>query len=414
MDSLPTLTSVQPVTWVEIDRAALRHNVHVLKNAARPPELRAKWSGREPLLCVMVKGNAYGHGLVPASRELLAAGVDWLGVHDLQEVQTLRSAGVEAPIYVVGYLPPSQVEPALRLGARFVVYDAEVLQEASAAARRLGVRANLHLKVETGNNRQGLRHEEALATAIRIGRDPHLHLEGICTHFADIEDTTDHRFAQSQLERFRACVSAVRQALALPPEGHPDDRLLAHASNTAALLLWPEVCGLLARCGIGAYGLWPSKETWLSVRQQGKTPVELQPVLTWKTVVAQVRGVPPGEYVGYGRTFRAVRPMRLAILPIGYYDGYDRGLSNVGKVLVCGQRAPVVGRVAMNMTAIDVTDAPEVTAGSEVVLLGRQDRPDGSEGDRVSAEEMAGWLGTIHYEVVTRIAERIQRRVVSG
>lgn len=166
------------------------------------------------------------------------------------------------------------------------------------------------------------------------------------------------------------------------------------------------------RCGIGAYGLWPSKETWLSVCELGHKPMELRPVLTWKTAVAQVRSVPPGEYVGYGRTFRTVRETRVAVLPVGYADGYDRGLSNVAKVLVGGQRAPVVGRVAMNMTTIDVTDAPGVRAGDEVVLLGSQAAPDGGEGDRISAEELAGWVGTIHYEVVTRIAERLERRVV--
>ena len=187
-----------------------------------------------------------------------------------------------------------------------------------------------------------------------------------------------------------------------------------HASNSAALLLWPEVVGKMARFGIAAYGLWPSKETWLSVCQLGQTPVELRPALTWKTIVAQIHEVPPGEYVGYGRTWRAVRHTRVAVLPIGYYDGYDRGLSNLGKVLIGGMRAPVIGRVAMNMTMIDVTDSASAQVGSEVVLLGSQPTPDGSDGDHITADEMAGWLGTIHYEVVTRIAERIERRLVGA
>jgi len=397
--------SAEPVTWIEIERAALHHNLGVLRRAAGH-------GGPPPQLCVMVKGNAYGHGLVPAARALCEAGADWLGVHDLREIETLRAAGLEAPLYTVGYLPPPHVEPALGHGARLVVYDGEVVAAAAAAARRSGQVAKLHLKIETGNNRQGLRQDEAVTLARTIAADPHLALEGIATHFADIEDTTDHRFAHAQLDRFRAAGSAIREALLLPPAGHPHDRLLTHASNTAALLLWPEVCGSLVRCGIGAYGLWPSKETLLSVRQLGREPVELRPALTWKTIVAQVRAVPAGEYVGYGRSYRAVRAMRLAILPVGYYDGYDRGLSNVGKVLVAGQRAPVIGRVAMNMTAIDVTDSPEVRPGSEVVLLGSQAAPHGGEGDRIAAEEIAGWLGTIHYEVVTRIAERIERRLV--
>lgn len=396
---MPSANAPDPVTWVEIDRNALHHNLAVLGAAAGH-------GGPSPCLCVMVKGNAYGHGMLTVAREVAAVGSAWLGVHDLREIEELRAAGLAAPIYAVGYLPPAQVARAVALDARVVVYDPEVVAAAAAAARALGKVARVHVKVETGNNRQGLRHDDAIALARVIAAEPALYLEGVCTHFADIEDTTDHRFAHQQLDRFRACTDAIRAVL---PTGH---RMLVHASNTAALLLWPEVCGDLVRCGIGAYGLWPSKETLLSVRQQGKAPVELRPVLTWKTIIAQVREVPAGEYLGYGRTFRAVRPMRIAILPIGYYDGYDRGLSNVGKVLVGGQRAPVVGRVAMNMTAIDVTDSPQARAGSEVVLLGSQAGAQSLEGDRISAEEFASWIGTIHYEVVTRIAERIERRVI--
>lgn len=397
---------IRPVSWVEIAAPALHHNIACLRQAAG-------LAGGQPALCVMVKGNAYGHGLVPAARTFEAAGVEWLGVHDLFEVQALREAGLRTGLYVVGYLPPHQVATALAFDASFVLYDADVLAAASTAAARLGKIARVHVKIETGNNRQGLRHDEAVAFCQRIAATPGVELQGLTTHFADIEDTTDHGFAHRQLARFRACALAVREALALPPEGHADDRLLVHASNSAAILLWPEVCGRLARCGIGAYGMWPSKETYISVRELGKQPVQLRPALTWKTVIAQVRDVPTGEWVGYGRTWRAVRPTRIAILPIGYYDGYDRGLSNIGKVLVGGWRAPVIGRVAMNMTAIDVTDRPEACAGSEVVLLGHQATPGGGEGDTISAEDMAGWLGTIHYEVVTRIAERLPRVLVN-
>lgn len=398
-----------PVTWVEVSRAALRHNLAVLRAAAGHGE-----SARRPLLCVMVKGNAYGHGLVPAARELAAAGADWLGTHDLPEIVSLRAAGVAVPLYQVGWLPPEQVQTALSHDVSLCVYDPAVVDAAAAAARARGVPARLHVKVETGNNRQGLRPDDAMALAVRIGRDPDLVLEGLSTHFADIEDTTDHAFAQGQLSRFFACADAVRGALGLPRAGAAEDRLLVHASNTAAVLLWPEVCGGLVRLGIGAYGLWPSKETRVSVRQLGKTPVDLQPALTWKTRIAQVRAVPAGEWIGYGRTFRSVRSMRVAILPVGYYDGYDRGLSNLGKVLVAGQRAPVVGRVAMNMTAIDVTDSPRADSGDEVVLLGAQTGQAGAPGDRIRADEMAAWAGTIHYEVVTRINDRIERRVVEG
>ena len=390
---------MKPNTWIEIDAHAIRHNISVLRSAS----LRA---GGDPILCVMVKGNAYGHGLVPAAREFLDAGCHWLAVHDIDEVIALRAAGITAPIYVVGYLPPEQAREAVRLGARFVLYDREVLAAAADEAVRQGTVARVHVKIETGNNRQGLRHADAIALCQQVAATPGAHLEGLATHFADVEDTTDHRFAQSQRQRLQETADAVVAAIA------PQEPLLVHAANSAALLLWPEVVGRMARFGIAAYGLWPSKETWLSACQLGQTPVTLEPVLTWKTVIAQVRDVPAGEYVGYGRTWRAVRPTRVAVLPIGYYDGYDRALSNLGKVLIGGTRAPVIGRVAMNMTMVDVTDHPEAQPGTEVVLLGAQRTADGQDGDHVSAEEMASWSGTIHYEVVTRINERIQRVVV--
>ncbi len=395
---------MQPNSWIELSRKALRHNVQVLRAASQS-------GGRQPILCAMVKGNAYGHGMLAVARELVAAGVPWLGTCDLAEIEALRAEGLAADLYNVGWLAPAHAARAVQLGARLVVYDEAVVAACSAAAQANGTRARLHVKVETGNNRQGLRHDEAVRLAVRIGRDPHLQLEGLCTHFADVEDTTDHRFARSQLDRFDTTTAAVRQALALPAAGHPDDALLCHASNTAAVLLWPEVCGGLVRFGIGVYGLWPSKETRLTASELGRKHLALQPVLTWKVRVAQVRDVPTGEYVGYGRTFRTVRSTRVAILPIGYYDGYDRGLSNLGQVLLCGQRARVIGRVAMNIVVVDATDCPQVAVGDEAVLIGPQAAAEG-EGDRVSADEMAGWLGTIHYEVTTRLAEHLPRVVV--
>ena len=394
------------LSHVEVSRSALRHNVEVLRVASRE-------GGHQPLLCAMVKGNAYGHGLLLAAAAFLDAGVDWLGTHDLGEIEQLRAAHPQAALYNVGYLSPEQAARATDLGARIVVYDEAVVDAVAATAGASGRPARLHVKVETGNNRQGLRHAEAVVLAVRIGQDPRLILEGLTTHFADVEDTTDHGFARQQLARFEACAASVRQALALPPAGHPHDRLMAHCSNSAALMLWPEVSGQLVRFGIAAYGLWPSKETHLSVRMLGKMPVELRPALSWKTVVAQVRSVPAGEYVGYGRTFRSVRDTRVAVLPIGYYDGYDRSLSNLAQVLVAGQRARVIGRVAMNMVTVDVTDAGPVQAGDEVVLIGSQARPEGDTDDRISADEMAGWASTIHYETVTRIGGHVPRLAVA-
>ncbi|MCO4762663.1 MAG: alanine racemase [Myxococcales bacterium] len=399
--SKPLPAEPAPLTWVEISQGALQNNVNLLRQASGG-------SNASPRVCVMVKGNAYGHGLVPAAQTFVSAGADWLGIADVFEARDLRAAGITVPLFAVCHIAPEQMDFAVACDVRLTVYDDATVLAAAAAAQRLGVVAKLHVKLETGTNRQGLLHDAALALCELIVTTDGVTLEGISTHFADIEDTTNHRFAKLQLRRFTDGLAAVRALIAR--FGGDPASLLAHASNTAALLLWPEVGLDLVRCGIGAYGLWPSKETFLSAQQLGKSPIGLKAALTWKTRIAQVKDVPAGEWVGYGRTFRTLRATRLAILPIGYYDGYDRRLSGVAQVLVGGQRAPVVGRVAMNMIAIDVTDNRATAAGDEVVLLGAQASEKAS--DEISAGEMAGWMGTIHYEVVTRIHERIARRVV--
>ena len=391
-----------PLTWVEVSRRALEDNARLLI-------ARARESGRTPVTCAMVKGNGYGHGLLEASQCFLDAGVDWLGVADLREVETLRSAGITAPLYAVCHISPAQAPRARELGLRMTVYDRETVMAAAEGAPGAEP-ARLHVKLETGTNRQGLRQDEAVALARLIVETEGVVLEGVSTHFADIEDTTDHRFAQGQLRRFQQGLSAIREAAGAL--GQDPATVMAHASNSAAVMLWPEVALDMVRFGVSAYGMWPSKETFLSAQQLGRRPMPLQPALTWKTVVAQVRDVPAGEWVGYGRTFRTVRNSRVAILPVGYYDGYDRGFSSRGQVLIGGQRASIAGRVAMNMIAVDVTDNHGVKRGDEVVLLGSQ-RAAGGEMETLSAEELAGWIGTINYEVVTRINDRIDRVLIS-
>ncbi len=220
-------------------------------------------------------------------------------------------------------------------------------------------------------------------------------MEGLATHFANIEDTTDHAFAQEQLRRFREGAAALdAQGFRVP---------LLHTANSAATILFPETQFGMVRTGIAAYGLWPSTETQVSALRMGREDVILRPALTWKTRVAQVKTVPTGAFVGYGCTYKTTHETRLAVLPVGYYDGYDRKLSNTGHVLIRGVRAPVRGRVCMNMIMVDVTDIPGVSLEEEVVLLGAQGE------EVVTAEQMAGWIGTINYEVVTRIAEHVPR-----
>jgi alanine racemase len=225
-------------------------------------------------------------------------------------------------------------------------------------------------------------------------------LAGISTHFANIEDTTSHDFAQGQFAAYGRIVQTVERLFTGP--------LIRHTACSAAVLLFNRTHLDLARVGISLYGLWPSKETYVSCLERGKPSLDLRPVMSWKTKVAQVKDVPEGGYVGYGLTWRATRPTRIAVLPVGYYEGFNRDLSGLAHVLVRGKRAPVRGRVCMNMCMVDVTDVPGAALEDEVVLLGRQ----GDE--RITAEQLAAWSGTISYEVVSRIHPDLPRVVVQG
>jgi alanine racemase len=355
------------------------------------------------LLGVVVKSNAYGHGMIACARIFLDGGADWLIVNTVDEASALRAADIAAPIYICGPIMAEEADEVAQSGARIVLYRGEVLEAVAARARALGRPVPVHIKVETGSHRQGLPMADALALGRRVSETEGVTLEGITTHFADIEDTTDHRFAGGQLEAF----AEVRRAFAdagLEPT-------MSHTANSAATILWPETHGDLVRVGISAYGLWPSSETYATALQAhsqdatGFVP-ELTPALAWRARIAQVKDVPAGGFIGYGRTFRATHSSRIGVLPVGYHEGYDRRLSNLAHALVGGLRAPVRGRVCMNMTLIDLTHAPDAAAGDTVTLLGT----DGSEA--VTAEQWAGWMGTINYEVPTGIHPSIPRRVV--
>ncbi len=367
--------------WCEVDTAALAQNIREFRQLVGP----------DVRLTVAVKANAYGHGLVPAGRAFLAGGADWLCVHALEEAQGLRAAGITTPIYVLGPVLLDDLALAVALDLRLVVYNQATIDRLAA----LGASARLHLKLETGNHRQGVELDEALAIAARIAAVPGLELEGVASHFANIEDTTDHRYARYQLARFEEAVAALRAA------GHRVP--IRHISNSAATLLWPDQSFEMVRLGISAYGLWPSKETRIAAALSDRTGATLRPALTWKTRISQIKSVPEGAAIGYGGTYVTSRPTRLAILPVGYADGYDRALGGLAHVLVGGRRAPVRGRVCMNIIMVDVTDGPLPALEDEVVLLGRQ----GDE--EISADQLATWAGTIHYEVVARIGSHVPR-----
>ncbi|MCK6510978.1 alanine racemase [Myxococcota bacterium] len=377
------------LTWIELSKGALEHNLGLFRESM----------AEGVRLLVPIKANAYGHGLAEMARVMPSCGADWLGVHSLQEAMIAQDAGATCPILVLGYVPFEGMEEVVRRGLRVMVTNWESAEALARIAEALDERVAVHLKIETGTNRQGLQGRDLLILARSIHTSKHLVLEGCYTHFANIEDTTDHSYAKMQLERFERGLEML--------EKHGIRPQIRHAAASAASMLFRETHFEMIRPGISAYGLWPSRETYVSLLQEGRSSFPLRPVLSWKTVVTQVKEVVAGEYIGYGCTYRTTRGIRLAILPIGYYDGYDRGLSNVGYVLIRGQRAPVRGRICMNLTMVDVTDIGGVDLEDEVVLIGKQGE------EEIKAESFASWFGTIHYEAVSRLPHHIRRRWVA-
>jgi alanine racemase len=376
------------LNWVEVDGEALRWNLRQFRGRL----------GEPVALGAVVKSNAYGHGLLESAGLACTGGADWLCVNNAEEGLLLREAGRREKVLVMGYVPLGDLEAVVRNDLRLVTYNMETIERLERVAATLSRQAKVHLKIETGTHRQGIPEAEVERFARRVLDSPGLALEGISTHFANIEDTTDHGFARQQIDTFER----VGRALAAAGFQVP----MRHAACSAATLLFPQTHMDLARIGISLYGLWPSKETYVSCLEHGQQTLDLRPVMTWKTRIAQVKSVPEGSFVGYGCTYRATRESRLAVLPVGYFEGYDRGLSGVAHVLIRGRRAPLRGRVCMNMCMADVTDVPGASLEDEVVLLGRQ----GDE--RITAEQLAQWCGTISYEIVSRVHPSLPRVVV--
>jgi len=373
------------LSWIEIDGKALTANARALRSR----------TNSHITFCSALKANAYGHGLVLCAHILQREhATDWIAVNALWEAEKLRIHGITLPIYVMGYIPLSELEGVFTYDVRIVVYNQETVIQLEEIGKKLGKIARVHLKVETGNHRQGVYEYDIPSWIALFGTCKHIVLEGLSTHFANIEDTHDHSYAQQQMQRFDGYFSLFRDAgISIP---------FLHSANSAATILFSKTHGTLVRAGIALYGLWPSNEVNQEVDQLEDTII-LSPVLSWKARIAQVRPISKGSLIGYGCSYRAEKDMTIAIIPVGYFDGFDRGLSNNGEVLIRGRRAKLCGRVCMNMIMVDVTDIGDVHIEDEVTLIGRDND------EEITAGEMAEKIGTIHYEVVARIREDIPR-----
>ena len=374
------------LTWAEIDLGAISHNLHQIKNRVEPNGAR---------VLAVVKDNAYGHGAVEVARTAASVPVDMLGVATVEEAVELRRAGIDLPILVLCCVLPGQVGEIVWHDITQTVCDLSICEALSKAADRSDKQAKVHIKVDTGMGRIGVRYDEVADFAKSIVQLPRLAIEGIFTHFASAE--TDEAFTNLQLERFSSVISHLdSMGIHIP---------LRHAANSAAVLGLPASysgsAGVpsasslnIVRPGLTIYGLYPSG----SPRE-----IDLKPALSLKTRVVYLKEVPAGWSISYGRTYITEEPTVVATLAIGYGHGYNRRLSNNGEALIRGVRAPIIGTVCMDQCLCDVTHIPDVSIGDEVVLIGRQ------EDEEITADEVAQKAGTISYEILCAISAGVPR-----
>ena len=378
-----------PITWAEVNLDAYAHNIRELRRISRPPAR----------LMAVVKANGYGHGSVEVAREALQNGAQYLGVARIDEAIPLRQAGLEVPILIFGYTPPDLAPLLIDYELTQTVYSISTASALSEQATRKGKKIIIHLKVDSGMGRLGFllaatndtRDDIATRNSVRaietISRLPGLTVEGIFTHFATA-DSAEKSYADMQLDRFMDLLTRLQKQGLEPP--------IRHAANSGALIDMPNSHLDMVRPGIATYGLHPSDEV-------NKSRVDLRPVMSLKSRVIHLKRVPPGFNISYGITFQTKNHTTIATVPVGYADGFNRLLSSRGHMLVHGQRVPIVGRVCMDLTMLDVGEVSGVALEDEVVVFGEQGK------GAVTADEIASSLDTINYEIVSTITARVPR-----
>lgn len=363
-------------TYAIVDLEAIKSNVWNIKESLPA----------HTMFCAVDKADGYGHGSVMVAKAALEAGADWVAVAIPEEAVPLREEGVEAPILVLGPSTLSQWRLAAELGLNMVVASQDCVQCARSVSRETGKTMRLHFKVDTGMNRIGVRSEEELARTLdMIEGEPRLKLEGLMTHFA-AADEADKAYTAMQNERFKRFASQVKRRGFSP---------ILHAANSGGALDCPDTAYDMVRVGIAMYGCYPSGEVGRDIR--------LKPAMSVRTHISFIKTVEAGAKISYGCTFTAPREMRIATLPIGYADGFNRLLSGCGEVLIRGRRARVVGRVCMDQILVDVTDIAGTALHDEAVCIGQQGKQE------ITVEEIATLCGTINYEILCAISPRVPR-----
>lgn len=365
-------------TWIEIDTRAIRANYQAFR----------KFIPKNVRMCGVVKSNAYGHNLTEFALELEKLGIDMLAVDSIVEALSLRKAKVKTPILVLGYTLPEMFKEAVGKNIHLTISSIDGLKKflKSPVAHKVPI----HIKVDTGMHRQGFLSNEQEVLLKLLGANPKLKVVGLYTHFAESKDPNNRAFTLGQIDLFSEWRDMFMTL------GHD---IVAHAGATGGTLVHPEAHFDMVRIGMSLYGV-PAADT-LNEFHEKRLP--LRPVLSWKTIIAEIKEISAGRGVGYDRTHITAHPTRIAVCPIGYWHGYPRALSNVGEVLVNGKRAKVLGRVSMDMIVVDVTDIPRIKVGDEVVLIGH------SKGDMIGARELAQGADTTPYEILTRLNPLMRR-----
>jgi alanine racemase len=371
------------LNWIEIDEDALRHNYQQFLTIA---------GGQD--IAPVLKSNAYGHGFEEVYTALSKESPKWICVNYVSEAAKLRDLGYKKRILVVGPASSEFLNLAAKIDAEIVVGNAEILDE--IISQKLLVK--IHLKFDTGMNRQGFKVSETADLIDRV-KPIKSQIEGISTHFANVEDVTDQEFADLQLSKFRDVGEKFTAAKI---------DCLHHIASSASCLLMDNSRPQLSRIGISLYGFWPSKATRISYLQTYNELLELRPVLSWFTEISSIKEVGADEFIGYGCTYKTTAPTRIAVLPVGYYEGYPRiAGDHKSFVLVGGKRCSVIGRICMNMMMVDITHLQSVSVGDKVTLLGAD------KDEEITASDLAGWSQTIHYELVARLNAMIPRKLIS-
>ena len=369
----------QRPTWAEIDLDALCSNFHTVRERVGP----------DIKVMAVVKADAYGHGAVECARRLEAEGADWFGVALPEEGIELRRAGIREPILCLGGFWAGQEQACLQHNLTPVVYRIDMIEAMDRAAHAAGLIADLHVKIDTGMGRLGVRYDAARDFAGALARFKNIRVDGIMTHFAAADDPDRDCFTNDQVARYWEVVEIFRERGVEPT--------YKDMANSAATYAHPASWGNMVRPGGMLYGLWRD------ILPPATKPMGLRPVMSLHSRIMLLKRVAIGETLGYGCTYEASRETLVATLPIGYNDGYVRALSNRGRVIVRRRLAPVVGRISMDFTLIDVTDVPGVALSDRVTLLGEAD------GLAVPAEDIAKTAGTLSYEITCGISDRVPR-----